>query len=538
MEGNNGGFKKRLSLLDLTLLGVGSIIGSGWLFGAMYGAQDAGNLSWLAWLFGAVAVILIGLVYAELAAAMPRAGGFVRYPQYTHGSLVGWIVGFASMLAYSSVAGVETDAFRSYAAGWIPGIETSTGGVTFWGVLLQIVLLVIFFLINYWSVLVFGKFNTIITLFKFVVPILIIIILFTHMHVSNFSQGGATYPGIKGVMEAVTGAGIVFSYLGFRQAVDFGAEAKRPQRDIPWAIILSVIIGAALYLLLQIGFIGATPVSALANGGWKHISFQQPYVDIAKSLGILWLTYVVFADAVISPSGTGNIYMAGTARVLFAWAKKGIFYSVFGKVNQRTGIPRGALWLSLCLSIAWILPNWQALNFSQWNVLIGAVTSATVMTYMIGPISQASLRRTSPDLPRPFRLKGWQLWSPLAFVCATWIIYWSGFTIDALLVSMTIGSLILYFAFMDRDKAWHEKLRTEWKAGIWLIVYYVFIFVMTRIGSFGPKGAKPLIPNPWDSLVVAIVGLLFYWWGIRSALKQPQFDTDDEEDEVMRAMEI
>jgi len=537
MEGNNGGFKRRLSLLDLTLLGVGSIIGSGWLFGAMYGAQDAGNLAWLAWLFGAVAVVLIGLVYAELAAAMPRAGGFVRYPQYTHGSLVGWIVGFASMLAYSSVAGVETDAFRSYAAGWIPGIETKAGAVTFLGIILQIVLLVVFFLINYWSVQVFGKINTVVTLFKFVVPILIIILLLTHMNVSNFSQGGAAYPGVKGVMEAVTGAGIVFSYLGFRQAVDFGAEAKRPQRDIPWAIVLAVTIGAVLYLLLQFAFIGATPMSALSHG-WAHVSFQQPYVDIAKGLGFAWLVYVVFADAVISPSGTGNIYMAGTARVLFAWAKKGIFYSVFGKVDKRTGIPRGALWLSLLLSIAWILPNWQALNFSEWNVLIGAVTSATVLTYMIGPISQASLRKTSPDLVRPFRLKGWQLWSPLAFICATWIIYWSGFTIDALLVSMTIGSLVLYFAFMDRDKEWHQKLRAEWKAGVWLIVYYIFIFVMTRIGSFGPKGVKPIIANPWDTVIVAAAALIFYYWGVSSALKQPLIDTDDEEDEAMRALEV
>ncbi|QQE78300.1 APC family permease [Alicyclobacillus sp. SO9] len=537
----NGGFKKRLSLVDLTLLGIGSIIGSGWLFGALHGAVDAGNLAWLAWLFGAVAVILIGLVYAELAAAMPRAGGFVRYPQYTHGSLVGWIVGFASMLAYSSVAGVETDAFRQYAAGWIPGLETGHGDVTLLGIVVQILLLVVFFLINYWSVQVFGKINTIVTFFKFIVPIIIIIMLFTHMHAANFSQGGAKYPGLQGVMVAVTGAGIVFSYLGFRQSVDFGAEAKRPQRDIPLAIILSVSIGAVLYLLLQFAFIAAVPSKFLAHG-WAGLSFDQPYANIASALGMVWLSSLVFADATISPSGTGNIYMAGTARVLFAWAKKGIFYSVFGKVDQRTGIPRGAMWLSLFLSIAWILPNWQALKFSQWGVLIGAVTSATVLTYMIGPISQASMRKTNPDMPRPFMLKGWKFWSPVAFIFATWIIYWSGFTIDALLVSMTMGSLILYFAFMDRDKEWHKKLKTEWKAAVWLIVYYIFIFGMTRIGSFGPVGkdgkVHALIGSPWDTLIVAGAALLFYYWGVASALPQAQIDTDDEEDEVMRTMEV
>jgi amino acid transporter len=541
-----GSFKKRLGLLDLTLLGLGSIIGSGWLFGAVKGAHYAGNLAWLAWVFGAVAVILIGLVYAELGAAMPRAGGFVRYPQYTHGSLVGWLIGFASMLAYSSVAGVETDAFRSYAAGWWPGLETSSGEVTILGILVQVALLVVFFLINYWSVAVFGKVNTIVTLFKFIVPLLIIVLLLTHMQPSNYSVGHAAPGGIQGVMEAVAGAGIVFSYLGFRQAIDFGAEASNPQRDIPLAIIFAVIIGAVLYLLLQFAFIGAVPKEALANG-WAGITtttFKQPYVDIAKALGIFWLGNVVFADAVISPSGTGNVYMAGTARVLFAWAKKGIFYSVFGKVNARTGIPRGALWLSLILSIAWILPNWGAFKFSQWGVLINAVTSATVMTYMVGPVSQAALRKSSPNMHRPFRLGGWQIFSPIAFIFATWIIYWSGFTTDALLISMTLASLILYFAFMDRDKEWHHKLKTEWKAGMWLIAYFIFIFVMTRIGSFGPTDANgnvhPVIGSPWDTVIVAIGSIFLYYWGVNSALAKPQIDTDDDEEFVatMQAGEV
>lgn len=533
MVGNNGGFKKKLSLLDLTLLGVGSIIGSGWLFGAMKGAHYAGNLAWMAWLFGAIAVLLIGLVYGELAAALPRTGGFVRYPGYTHGSMIGWLAGFSSMLAYSSVAGVETDAFRQYATGWWPALADPSGSPSLLGIIVQILLLVVFFLINYWSVNFFGKVNTIVTLFKFIVPILIIIILLTHAHISNFSQGGATPGGLHGVLTAVTGAGIVFSYLGFRQAVDFGSEARNPQRDIPLAILLSVLIGAALYLLLQFAFIGAVPAEVLKHG-WANITFDQPYADISKALGIFWLVNLVYLDAVISPTGTGNVYMAGTSRVLFAWAKKGIFYSIFGKVNQRTGIPRGAVWLSLILSIAWILPNWGAFKFSNWGVLINAVTSATVMTYMIGPISQASLRKSNPDLPRPFKLGGWKILSPIAFIFATWIIYWSGFTTDALLITLTLGSLILYFAFMDRDKGTRARLKEDWKSALWLIVYYLFIFVMTFIGSFGPADAKgnihAIIAGPWDSLIVAVGAIIIYYWGVNSALKKPQFDTDDEED--------
>lgn len=536
MAGSTGQFKRKLNLLDLTLLGLGSMIGSGWLFGAMKGAHDAGNLAWIAWVFGAVVVILIGLVYGELAAMMPRAGGFVRYPQYTHGSLVGWLVGMSSMLAYSSVAGVETDAFRTYAAGWWKGLGSGATS-TFLGILVQVALLVIFLLINYWSVNFFGKVNTIVTLFKFIVPIIIIIILLTHMHVGNFSQGGASPGGIKGIETAVTGAGIVFAYLGFRQAVDFGAESSRPQRDIPLAIIFSVVLAAIMYLLLQFGFLGAVP-QEIVKGGWSNITFQQPYADIAKALGMTWLVSLVFADAVISPSGTGNIYMSGTARVLFAWAKKGIFYSLFGKVNPRTGIPRAALWLSLLLSIAWIMP----FKFQVWGVLINAVTSATVMTYMVGPISIATLRKTNPDMERPFLLRGFSVLAPLAFVGSSWIIYWSGWSTDVLLIGMVLGSLVLYFAFTDRA-GMRERLASDWKSGLWLIVYYVFILVMTYLGSFGPTDAKgnlvhQVIADPWDSLIVAIGSLILYYWGVASRMPKPEIDTDDEEVAAVKAANV
>ncbi|HET7578314.1 MAG TPA: APC family permease [Bacillales bacterium] len=527
MADSSNQFKRSLNLLDITLLGIGSIIGSGWLFGAMKGAQYAGSLAWVAWLFGAVAIILIGLVYAELASAMPRAGGFIRYPQYTHGSMAGWFIAFSALLAYSSTAGVETDALREYASGWWPALGTAHDP-SFLGILVQIALLVVFFLINYWSVNFFGKVNTVVTIFKFIVPGLIIVLLLTHMHVSNFSAGGADPGGIHGIMAAVTGAGIIFAYTGFRQAVDFGAESKNPQRNIPLGIILSIGISAIIYLALQFAFIGAIP-SQLLNGGWSHISFDQPYANIAKLLGIFWLSNLVFVDAVVSPSGTGNIYMSGTARILFAWAKKGIFYTLFAKVDRRTGIPRGALWLSLILSIVWLLPPKNQL----WSVLVSASGSASVMTYMVAPVSVASLRKTLPDMKRPFHLKASaHIIAPLSFVAASWIIYWSGWGTVSLLVGLILGSLILYFAFMDKGKKWHERLKTDSKAGIWLIVYYIFILVMSRLGSFGPDGSTAVIPSPWDSVVVAVLSLFFYYWGVYSALNKPQIDTDEEDDEM------
>lgn len=195
---DQGKFKKKLTLLDLTFLGCGSIIGSGWLYGAMNAAKIAGVLAWIPWIIGAVIFLLIGLVYAELTSAMPRSGGFLRYPDYSHGTLVGYLIGFASLLGYTSVIGVEVIAVREYATYYWPALTNSDGGPTALGFIVQSALVVIFFLINYWSVNFFGKTNTIVTFFKFVVPLLIVIMLLLNMDVSNFSATGADPGGIHG----------------------------------------------------------------------------------------------------------------------------------------------------------------------------------------------------------------------------------------------------------------------------------------------------------------------------------------------------
>ncbi|GGH78180.1 amino acid transporter [Pullulanibacillus pueri] len=524
-----GQFKKKLTLLDLTFLGCGSIIGSGWLYGSMNAASLAGSLAWISWIIGAIIFMLIGLVYAELSAALPRSGGFLRYPDYSHGSMVGYLAGFASLLGYTSVIGVEVEAVRQYASAWLGGMQDANGNPTILGFLVQAALIVLFFLINYWSVNFFGKVNTALTFFKFVVPILIVIILLLNMHPSNFSAGGADPGGIHGVFKAVVAAGIAFAFLGFRQSVDFAAEAKKPQTSVPWSIILSVVLCLVLYIILQIAFIGAVPANVI-NGGWASIDWESPWVNLAKLLGAYWLATLVSIDAAISPAATGNIFLSGTARVMFAWAKNGYFYSIFQKVDKRTGLPRGALWLALIMGIAWTLPG----QFQSWSGLVGAVTSAFVLTYMLGPISLASFRKTDPDLPRPFKLRGASVISPLAFVAASLVAYWSGWATMEILIVLMVASLILYLAFVDKDKRLRATLKEDFKATIWLFGYYAFMLIILFIGSFGPTnddGEMPhqLIKGPWDSIILAVGALVIYYWGVASALKKSRIILEEDE---------
>lgn len=518
-----GHFKKSLNLLDLTLLGVGSMIGSGWLYAALNSAGYAGPLSWISWILAAIVIILIGLVYAELAAALPRAGGFIRYPDYSHGSVVGFMIGFAAFLAYTSVTGVEVEAVRQYALYWWPALGHADGSPTALGFAVQIGLLVLFFLLNYWSVNIFGKFNTVLTLFKFIVPVLTIIILFSVFDRRNLSVPATAPGGIHGVFGAISGAGVVFSLLGFRQAVDFASEARRPQRDVPLAIIYSVLLSLAVYLLLQFAFLGSVPFDVLTRHGWSGLKadhvLNSPYADLARILGLAWLLNLILVDAVISPAGTGNIFLSGAARVLFAWARNGHLFSIFQKVDPRTGVPRAALWLALILSIAWTLPS----QFQVWSGLISAVTSAFVLTYMVGPISAGSFRCSAPDLPRPFYLKGLALIGPLAFIAATFIAFWSGWDVNKLLITLILLAFLIYLALVRKSGHFAEDLRAAW----WLIVYYLALGGLSYLGTYGGTGA---IPAPLDSVLLVVMALTTYYWGVRSGLSTPRIT--DEEDEA------
>lgn len=526
---HQGKFKRQLNLADLTFLGLGAIIGSGWLFSAMQASQDAGGVAWTGWLFGAVAVLFIGLVYAELGAAWPRAGGVIRYPEFSHGSMAGFMNGFAYLLATSSVAGIEASAVRQYAAYYIPAL-TVKGSVsqnyTGWGLLVEVAFLALFFLVNYWSVNLFGKVNSVVTLLKFIMPVMTIVVLFTQFHPHNFSIVGAAPGGLSGVLISLPGAGIVFSFLGFRQPVEFAGEAKNPQKTVPLAIILSLVIGMVIYTLLQVVFIGAVPASQLHHG-WHGLTFTSPFANVALLLGFGWLAALLFADAVLSPAGTGNIYLSSTARMSYAWSKNGYFYSLFSRVDPKTGLPRPALVLSFILAVVWILPG----NFHSWSGLVNAVTSATVLTYVLGPVSLSALRKTAPDAKRPFRLGGHKIIAPIAFVAGTWIVFWSGWTTDRILIGLTLGSLILYFAFMDKGPESQARLKRDWKSGIWVIAYYVVMGIMSYIGGiFGPM-KHPLIPGPvTDSIVVGVISLIFYYWGVASRLPKAHITSDTEDD--------
>ena len=514
-----GHLKRKLTLLDLTMASVGGIIGSGWLYGSMRSAAIAGPSAVISWLIGGVAVILIGLVFAELGGAVPESGALVRYPQYSHGTFVSFVLGWAAILGFASVPPIEAEAATQYANYYIHGLYVNSV-LSGWGLLVAFVLMVLFFLLNYWSVNVFAKTNTIWTLIKIAIPVVTFVVLFiTSFHGSNFSStspGGFAPNGTSAIMKAVPLGGIIFAYFGFRQAVDFAGEAIHPQRDVPRAILISILLCVVLYLCLQTSWIVAMPQSALAHG-WSGINFSSPFANLLLTVGLGWWAVFLFADAIWSPAGTGNVYSGTTARTILAMSRNGYFPKVFTHINPKTGIPSAAMIATVILGLVFLLP------LPSWALLVGVVSNAYVITFTSGPIAAAVLRRTAPELKRPFKLGGMSIISPIAFVLCSLIIYWTGWTDDWIVLLGTLLGVVFYaygvssFA-TDRMAEFGGK---HLKAGIWLVVWLVVELLMAAFGSKDFGAPHQIIPYPWDLVVIIVYSIGFYYWAIHSGWKTP-----------------
>ena len=355
---NEGAIRREVGAIALMFTGLGSIIGSGWLFGAWRAAQLAGPGAIYAWIIGAVVISFVAITYAELGAMFPESGGAVRYGHYSHGSLVGFVAGWSAWIAIVSVIPVEAEASVQYMSSWpwawaqhlYVHAANGQGELTVPGLCICAALVVMYFLVNFWSVKVFAGTNSAITFFKLIVPAATAIALMcTGFHAENFRvgiHGGPHVGNIASILTAVATSGIVFSYNGFQSPVNLAGEAHDPGRSVPFAIFGSIALSTVVYLMLQIAFLGAVAPEHL-HEGWAALEYSSPFAQLALALNLNWLALLLYADAFVSPSGTGTTYTATTARMIYAMERSGTFPRVFGRVHPRFGIPRPAMWFNL-----------------------------------------------------------------------------------------------------------------------------------------------------------------------------------------------
>ena len=524
--------RREVGSIPLMFIGLGSIIGSGWLFGAWRAAGLAGSSAIWAWVLGAAIMTTIALTYAELGAMFPESGGTVRYGHYSHGSLVGFIAAWANWISTVSALPVEAEASVQYTASWpwqwaqdlYVHQPDGHGELTHAGLAIAAGLVIVYFLLNFWSVKLFARSNTTITTFKLVVPAATgLALIAAGFHAENFgvgTYGASNSTNFAAVLTAVATAGIVFSFNGFQNPVNLAGEARDPARSIPFAVLGSILLAAMIYVVLQLAYLGAVPPTLLAKVGWHGVDFRSPFAELALIVNLNWLAVLLYADAFVSPSGTGITYTAGTARMIYGMVRNGTLPAVLGRLHPVYGIPRPAMWFNLIVSFLFLF------FFRGWATLAAVISVALVISYLIGPVSSLALRRTADKMHRPFRVAGLPVIAALAFTFATEVLYWAQWPLTGEIILLIVIALPVYLFYQAQNR-WADfarQLRASW----WLIVYLPTIAFVSWAGS-ARFGGHDYLTWGWDLSVVAALGLMFFIWGVKSgwstpAVQQAQID--------------
>lgn len=485
--------------------------------GCTDGRKVAGPASLISWIIGAIMLIALALVHAELGGTYPVAGGTARFPYFAFGTLAGFTAGWAAYLSCVATAPIEVEASISYldSTGWASKhlrLLHENGTLTGLGLLLATAGMLLFTIINLAGAKLLSDSNSAMVLWKTAVPVLTIVVLMAlRFHGSNFQAGGGFMPfGVHGVFAALP-AGVVFALLGFEQATQMAGEARNPRRDVSRAIIASMLVGAGLYILLEVCFIGALSPSNLTHGWASPIGAGDygPYYTIALAAGAGWLAAILLADAVISPAGTGLVYLSGSARLSYALAEEEGVPDKLRQTNRR-GVPAYSILLAFVIGELALLP------FPSWAALVGLVTGAAAIMYALAPVSLAALQKRDPDRPRPYRMPMPRLLNPCGFVAANLIIYWGGFEPTwKLLTAIVLGRLLFEFAIRRADEAHRPDI--DWRAASWIWSWLIGMTLLGVLGRYG-RGAQDILPSWIDLVAVIAFSLVIFYYAVRLAM--------------------
>jgi amino acid transporter len=512
-----GHLRRSVGFYGLMFVSLGSIIGSGWLLGALNAAETAGPASIISWVIAAAMLTTLALVYAELGAAYPVAGGTGRFPYFSHGPLAGFTAGWASWLQAVAIAPIEILAAITYVNSvtavnqnfpMLHATGVKAGLLNGRGLVVATLLMVLFTAVNLAGAKFMSESNVIVVLWKTAVPLLAIVVVASlSFKPGNFTAGGGFMPfGMHGVFAALP-AGVVFALQGFEQAVQLAGEARNPKKDLSRAIIVAMTIGALLYTLLQVVFIGGVSPKDIAKD-WSSPLGTNPsdygaWYTLALAVGATWLAVVLIIDAVISPAGTGVVYLGTSARLTYALGEESELPGVLSKTSK-TGVPYVSILLAAVVGELCFGP------FPSWNRLVGVVTGATAVMYAFAPVSLAALQLRDADRVRAYRMPMPKVLLPTAFCSANLILYWGGFEFTwKIAVALVVGLIIFGIGTQVAQTDVMAMLRPAAWIGPW-ILGSVIIGALGRYGT----GSHSWLPEWVDLAVVIGFSLVIFYWAV------------------------
>ncbi len=485
------GLKRTLTATNLVSLGIGAIIGTGiFVLTGTAAAIHAGPALVLSFVLSGVGCAFAGLCYAEYASMIPIAGSAYAYSYSTLGEFVAWIIGWDLILEYLFGASTVAVGWSGYLISilkdfgiYLPPQLTASTGTTLVNVpnegwqalttglterltassvnvssLEQVTALfnfpAVFIIGLLTTLLVIGikesaNFNNIIVIVKLVIVILFIIFGFHYVSSDNWvpfipdriiDTNGVGHYGWFGILSA---SGVIFfAYIGFDAVSTLAQEAKNPQKDMPVGIMGSLFVCTILYILVTIVMTGIV--------NYKELNVPAPIalaIDKAGE-GLVWLRFPIKLGAIAGLSSVILVMLMGQPRIFFSMAKDGLLPASFAKVHSRFKTPYVTTIITgvVAAFFAGILPI---------NILGELVSIGTLLAFVIVCIGIIVLRKSRPDLPRPFKTP----WVPLVPILGALICFaqMAGLPLDTwlrLIIWMAIG-IIIYFTYGKH----HSKVR-------------------------------------------------------------------------------
>ncbi|MFI7586829.1 amino acid permease [Spongisporangium articulatum] len=447
-EHEGEGLKKSVGAGQLTAFGVGAIIGTGIFVVIGEGALTAGPAVVISFVLAAVACVFSALSYAELASSIPVSGSAYTYSYATLGELVAWIIGWDLILEYGvSVAAVavgwggNVNEFLQSAFGWqLPdaiSMSPSDGGV-FNLPAVFIVAVITFLLVR--GTRESARANLIMVGIKLLILVFFIVIAFLNFNPSHFDDFSP-----KGVDGITTAASVIFfAFIGFDAVSTGSEEANNPKRDLPLAIIGSLVICTIFYVLVAAGAIGIASPQTL--GG----SDAPLAAALRDGAGISWAAGILAFGALVAITSVVLVIMYGQTRIFFAMCRDGLLPRGLATVHPRYGTPaRLTIGMGVLIAIlAALVPLGE---------IVKLVNIGTLFAFILVNIGVIVLRRTRPDMPRPYRVPLSPVFPGLGILFALYLMKDLPFDTWVRFVVWLVVGLAIYVFYGYS----HSRLRTE-----------------------------------------------------------------------------
>ncbi|HQA63120.1 MAG TPA: APC family permease [Methanothrix sp.] len=411
--------KRDLGLFEVTLSGVGIILGAGIYALIGKAAELAGNSVWIAFALAALIAVFTGLSYAELSSIFPRASAEYEYTNRAFGKRLAFVIGW--LIIFSGVIGAST-----VALGFGGYFEALTGASALPSAVLLILVLSIILL---WGIKISAWFAIVFTLIETVGLLIVICIGVPHL-------GSVDYldmpNGLRGVFEAA--ALIFFAYMGFEEMVKLSEETRDPERNMPLALMAALAITILLYILVALSVVSVVPPEVLAASA-------APFAEVAAEALGPEAFVVVSAIALFATANTVLLMLLAASRIAYGMAESASLPTVLGRVHPGRRTPMVAIVAVMLLSIAFLFSGDIAFVASANDFILFA-------TFVVINASLITLRRKEPELPRPFRVPfafGWVPVLPVLGIltCLFLIVHLDGAAILLGLGIAVVGGLIV-----------------------------------------------------------------------------------------------